>query len=306
MLNDPNRRSRPAFTLVELLVVIGIIALLISILLPSLNKARRAADMVACSSNMRQIGMAFRMYAGDNKDAIPFAYLRDDTGQIPQSTWDMQLDKYMGGKGDAYGFAGAKMPTNTAPYLCPADTTLMRNPSHTWNIAIPGPNGTVIPKSYAMTYGKYPWEPGAQGSGTGIVYVRLSDGSAGDESGVNVDGKRNTPIRYSTVRNATECLLLVERADPLNMIGSGIYGGGSRTQGPYGQHPGNRAFWLHPTTGGTGVKAGRWNYLFMDGHVAPLYETETVDMTNASRASTLYSNTFGLAPGKYWTITPND
>jgi len=80
----PRRPSRiRAFTLVELLVVIGIIALLISILLPSLSKAREQAKRVACASNVRQFCQAMLMCAGDNKGK--FMDVGNGNGQFDDS-----------------------------------------------------------------------------------------------------------------------------------------------------------------------------------------------------------------------------
>ncbi len=67
----PQSLKKQAFTLVELLVVIGIIAVLISILLPSLNKAREQGNIVKCASNIRQLALAVTNYATENKGKYP-------------------------------------------------------------------------------------------------------------------------------------------------------------------------------------------------------------------------------------------
>jgi prepilin-type N-terminal cleavage/methylation domain-containing protein/prepilin-type processing-associated H-X9-DG protein len=68
-----NRTSRrDAFTLVELLVVIGIIALLVAILLPALNKARKQAQLIQCQSNLRQWGVGIMNYVDQYRGALPY------------------------------------------------------------------------------------------------------------------------------------------------------------------------------------------------------------------------------------------
>src|SRR5687768_8221755 len=72
--NDRPQRRPQGFTLIELLVVIAIIAILASMLLPALAKAKLKTQGVQCMNNTRQLMLAWRMYAEDNNEKLPFAY----------------------------------------------------------------------------------------------------------------------------------------------------------------------------------------------------------------------------------------
>jgi prepilin-type N-terminal cleavage/methylation domain-containing protein/prepilin-type processing-associated H-X9-DG protein len=140
----PGRAAgRRGFTLVELLVVIGIIALLISILLPSLSKAREQGNRVKCLSNMRQLGMAMALYTGDNKGAVP----RPASGTVLFEDWiywqsgrdinDGRLVKYQGDSGTF----------NPELYRCPSDPEVQaRNYKYSYTINdYIAPHGTTLP-----------------------------------------------------------------------------------------------------------------------------------------------------------------
>ncbi len=127
-----NSVHQQGFTLIELLVVIAIIAILASMLLPTLSKAKTKAQGISCMGNHRQVTMAWRLYAEDNNDRITYAYAAEGTAASPYSWMTGSLD-FDGGnscnfdvernikKSAIWKYCG----NSTDIFKCPADKSMV-------------------------------------------------------------------------------------------------------------------------------------------------------------------------------------
>ena len=130
---SPNR-ARRGFTLIELLVVIAIIAILAAMLLPALTKAKIRAQGTGCMNNTRQLQLAWRMYAEDNRDQLPFAYALganapyvwvqgniDDVNVTASDNWNYETTIK---KGVIWPYCG----NSVGIFHCPSDPSYGQNP----------------------------------------------------------------------------------------------------------------------------------------------------------------------------------
>jgi prepilin-type N-terminal cleavage/methylation domain-containing protein/prepilin-type processing-associated H-X9-DG protein len=135
-----SKRERRAFTLVELLVVIGIIAILISILLPALTRARESANRAACLSNLRTIGQMTWIYANSNKDQIPLGTIKE---RYQEAYW-VRLDNRWPTWGPLYQ---SKLMNSPKAFYCPSAA----DPFHEFN----GTNNVWAPETASVRGGYY-------------------------------------------------------------------------------------------------------------------------------------------------------
>ncbi len=115
-----------AFTLIEMLVVIAVIAILAGLLLPALSRAKQAAHSAVCRSNVRQLGIALISYVGDHA-AYPM-FIRPRTNAPPDAPawWFQQLETYSGATWPATNYLTPRQPVeaNTGLYVCPGYSRL--------------------------------------------------------------------------------------------------------------------------------------------------------------------------------------
>ena len=294
-----SRYNRAGFTLIELLVVIAIIAILAAMLLPTLNIARNKAWRIQCTSQLRQLGMGFNLFATDHEDRYPpAAYGVDNTHQL---AWDSWIYRYIGGTAPDSALVTGETPTSYAPKIekCPADRlpTLESDPN--WGWVQYGLRRTYAMNSVGMSWSTeyqvstanqtYPL-PDLNVLGRHGVGIYWMDGGIGGMPDWDAKGYKTT-----VVKDPSGTILLVEEPNIQNVVGNmwpsvclGPKGAGDLYQldpSPDAKNFGNDQYGIH---------SRRFNYLFHDNHVQALKIEQTIG-TGAM-----------IAPRGMWTVTPGD
>lgn len=315
------KKKQNAFTLVELLVVIGIIALLISILLPALNKARESARATQCLSNIRQWGIGYRMYAESFKAAMPEEGGDGDADTLAarikfwdsESVWFNAVPRFVGGKsyfelqdGYNYNAATSRPPTSgdKSIFVCPAADLVGTNAGTGASTLDPA---TQDQDRYHTTFG-YLRDGTAQARKTYFSYVPNSQlqNELPVPSGYSPFGKQTILVppsssvvvdampKLTQIRNASATVLMIEKRlnpgeltkDVLDYYDALSNQSNRLAQRSYSRTVGDwqRFAGRHRVSGGKGGAI-----LFADGHAEMISMKEAVTPVFAVAA-----NSFGI------------
>jgi len=232
-------KTKKAFTLIELLVVISIIALLLSILMPSLQKVKSLARRIVCASNLRQNGLAFALYANDNRECV-FAYVGDSVFTATVQSWDSILAPYF----------STKEKDATKQYMeCPSDR-YKRKRDPLW-VFDEFRGNEVLPRSYTVNAGLL-----------NLSIATIGPDLCGNQSGI--------PYKYTTVKRLQNTIHVLELHMGIEHSLSNGYGNVQGTN--------SFSIWTFPFVRGVSLYTGQRdqvgtvheegaNWLFLSGHV---------------------------------------
>ena len=228
------------FTLLELLIVVAVIAFLVSLLLPSLKKARKAANTAVCMSNLSQLGKALSGYLVDNNNFYPYTRIKGDTSDM--ISWDDLISGYDGRERMTLSQMKDYMSDfdqENPLYLCPEDSNPRR---HEW----------IRRRSYGISMYKTNW--------------RGENLTRGISGGIN-DGT-DLSRQLTTINYSSETILLSDLFHWDNRMGShwGSVNASHHLEILTANKPSN----------GPVPHTKKFNYLFTDGHVEAMNYYKTL------------------------------
>jgi prepilin-type N-terminal cleavage/methylation domain-containing protein/prepilin-type processing-associated H-X9-DG protein len=272
--------TRRGFTLVELLVVIGIIALLISVLLPALSQANRSARSVKCAANLRQIGQAFMMYVNDHKGILVNPVEYDASFNPTTVFWHQRLSEYLGSSGERGG-APDQNKLSLAIRGCPEFEVAYNTDGRASTDKIGYGMSRRLRTPESRTRYHMPFNP--------AVPVTTPSGINGPASASEANPTDGTtyyppPWRITNVKKPSSRILFGDSwntyLDP-GVTGWDLASSATNAQsGDVGRHSKVRRV---ATRFDRDYKQMRANYAFVDGHVSSLSPDEALEAINRPR-----------------------